>query len=376
MKLSENNKELIAVNETDLIDGAFIIPEGVITAKKENFNNTPTLTQLTFPKGANLERHAFLQSENLTRLIFGNETKIISHAFYNCTGLEQVTFGQNVEILMQGFDNCTNLTQATFNKGAILWQGVFKNCSNLTQVVLGEGAQLHRDAFIDCNTLQAIIINTSNDLEIERVKNSLSAEYSVKVIQNPIYGRVKSIQKDSYQEAFNPIGLSQLIYSSHALKKLPFLLLASTIGYEENVHQHFSEATENLSIPTSLEDLPAYQKEFKRLIPKPHQESAAQWKRLECVDKMQCYYDHLKKLVNAKQCKFPLFFSENNHHSLKIEAKLNAIDKVIEWLKGNTDSNFNQEEITLLYGEKVIASKLNESSIVLPQEDSAAMVLR
>lgn len=377
MQLSENNQKLVAVDNNDLINGTFIIPDGVIYADKQSFNNCSDITQITFPDKSHLERQAFFLSQSLKGLVFGDEVKIISHAFYCCTGLTQINFGHKVEILMQGFDLCTSLSQVTFGKEATLWHGVFKDCINLTTVMLGEGAKLHDHAFVECSALQSIIINTCSDDEIERVRNSLLPEYRAKVIKNPTWSSIISLQAShSYQDAFHPISLSDFVYCSSALRKIPFFVLAYTIGYEQKVHQYFQKAIDGLSIPTSIEDLSRYQEEFLALTLNRPQESVILWKKLECFNLVQRYHAFLIKLIHAKQQKYPAFFSDNGQVFVDVKIKLYVINKLMEWLKGDDEVCFTQDEVNLLNGETLIIRKLVELSIELPDEASSnAMVL-
>ena len=141
MKLSADGQTLERVNDDDIVNGRFSIPDSVTSIGDGAFRDCTNLTTVIF-------------NENLERIEWG--------AFYGCTNLTTVTFNENLtHIGDQAFDGCTSLITASFNKNLRnIGNFAFWRCTSLTTVTFnGSLIEIGEDAFFECVGLTKVIFN-------------------------------------------------------------------------------------------------------------------------------------------------------------------------------------------------------------------------
>ena len=95
-----------------------LVPDNVVTIRREAFSGCSNIRQLTFGKGLKeIGQEAFSGCSGLDTVIIPDQVDTIgSSAFINCTGLKEVTIGNGVRrIGGTAFGNCPSLQTVNFN---------------------------------------------------------------------------------------------------------------------------------------------------------------------------------------------------------------------------------------------------------------------
>jgi len=124
-------------------EGAFVVPNSVVTIEAEAFVNCIELTSIAIPSSV---------------LAIG------SRAFETCIGLTGITISNGVTSIGDGaFNSCGVLTSITLpNSVTTIGKGVFGGCSGLTSVTLPNSiATIEDDTFNNCKGLMSITIPNS-----------------------------------------------------------------------------------------------------------------------------------------------------------------------------------------------------------------------
>ena len=96
------------ITNKDIVNGSFIIPEGVTEIGIEAFERCSSLKNITLPEGLK---------------------KIWDYAFEDCTSLESIIIPESVtEIGIGAFGGCTSLKKVSLPKKFKLGHGVFYRC--------------------------------------------------------------------------------------------------------------------------------------------------------------------------------------------------------------------------------------------------------
>ncbi len=187
---------LVEVSESDIIDGKFIIPEGVTSIGRAAFWKCSGLEEITIPVSVSkIGGSAFLGCTGLEKVMIpegvtsigmgtfsgctGLKEVIISDsvtnidwgAFLGCTGLKKITIPKGVtRINAEVFSECTGLEEVTVPEGVTeISNGAFYGCTGLEKVTIPEGVtRIGREAFWKCNRLKEITIPRS----IEKIGES------------------------------------------------------------------------------------------------------------------------------------------------------------------------------------------------------------
>ena len=180
---------LIKVENSDIINGTIIIPDGVNKIGENAFSNCTNLRNINIPQSVTeIGGRAFDNCKNLTSINIpqnvtriGEETfnkcenltsinlpegitQIEGGAFSNCTNLRNINIPQNVtQIGYKAFCNCKNLTSINIPQSVTRIGGsAFNNCENLTSINFPEGiTQIEGGAFSNCTNLRNINIPQS-----------------------------------------------------------------------------------------------------------------------------------------------------------------------------------------------------------------------
>lgn len=209
---------LIAINESDLVNGKLIVPKSVKEISKEvsdalkNFSNFNVLAFEENSEFCKFLDEQFLGFKNLEELDISNCKKIeevASSAFKECCNLKKVTFPDFGSLLKKinnsAFNGCTALSEIDLNSCenlTSLCESCFQNCTNLKSVkfdylkeleLIGEycfcGSGLKEVDFpkgVDCPFLliDRFAFSCCNELEQADFKRCKIEELSYNAFQN------------------------------------------------------------------------------------------------------------------------------------------------------------------------------------------------
>lgn len=134
-------KILTDVTNADLIDGKFVIPNGVTSIGDRAFKYASDLTSVIIPDSVtSIGECAFRACERLKNITIPNRvTSIADDAFLGCDSLTSITIPDSVmNIGDSTFAWCGSLTNVTIpNSVASIGKGIFSECNNLQNINYG-----------------------------------------------------------------------------------------------------------------------------------------------------------------------------------------------------------------------------------------------
>ena len=169
---------LIKVENSNIKNGTFIIPEGVTSIGNSAFYFCETLTSITIPKSLKA---------------------IGSNTFSFCKNLTNITIPEGVTSIGSfAFSYCTNLTSITILQGVtLIGQCAFLNCAKLTNFTIPDGVtSIGIHAFYNCSPHLIITINTDDEAEVERIKQLLPPDLQKRVVSKRMSQEILKIQHD------------------------------------------------------------------------------------------------------------------------------------------------------------------------------------
>lgn len=131
---------LSRVNDSDIKNGSFVIPEGIIYIEDNAFSGCESLIDIKIPESV---------------------TWIGSGAFNACKSLSKITIPEGVRHIGDGaFNDCTNLIEIVIPKSVIhIGNYEFQGCTSLTEIKIPESIiDIGNYAFYRCESLKEIII--------------------------------------------------------------------------------------------------------------------------------------------------------------------------------------------------------------------------
>lgn len=146
------------VNDDDIKNGEFVIPNSVTTIGANAFTYCDSLTSVTLPDSVTtIDYAAFEECDSLTSITIPDSVTTIGiHAFWGCIGLTSVTLPDSVtSIGGWAFANCFGLTSITIPDGVTtIGSGTFFNCSSLTSITIPDSVTtISNSAFTGCSGL-------------------------------------------------------------------------------------------------------------------------------------------------------------------------------------------------------------------------------
>ncbi len=131
------NGVLSKVDNIDIKNGFFIVPDGVEVVGKYAFDNCKNLKTVIIPEGVTeIADSAFCYCEQLVAIkIPATVIKIDKFAFYHCSNLLSVSFAENSQLNSIGaraFADCEKLADINIPyQVKFIGDGAFNNCINL-----------------------------------------------------------------------------------------------------------------------------------------------------------------------------------------------------------------------------------------------------
>ena len=191
MKITDGVLEY--VEDNDIIDGKFEIPEGITEIGEEAFYECHNLVDIIIPKGVTkIGEEAFCGCDSLKEVtipkgvteigyaafddcisllkieIPEGVTTIKASAFAGCTNLEKITIPKGVtKIEHKSFYGCTNLSNIIIPEGVTIIEGyAFSGCERLLEITVPEGVTtINGYAFARCTNLEKVIIPKGVEIE-------------------------------------------------------------------------------------------------------------------------------------------------------------------------------------------------------------------
>lgn len=108
------NKVLIGVEEKDIVDGKFVIPDNVIEIGGSIFNNSISLKEVDLNNVTTIGDYAFSHCINLTTVFSSKLCKYIKvvgdYGFWCCTSLVDVNINTFTRIEHKALEHCESLS--------------------------------------------------------------------------------------------------------------------------------------------------------------------------------------------------------------------------------------------------------------------------
>lgn len=274
------------VNENDIVDGRFEIPEGItlgnyelrgftnlrdltiskkVRIGKGAFSGCTSLTELMIPEGTYVGTNAFSGCVGLKSLTLPEEVDIDCSAFYGCTGLTELVMPEGMIIPPGAFSACSALKSITIPEKATIYHSAFSGCTGLTSVTLPEGLEaLGVDAFDGCSSLDYIYVYSSDEGEINRIRGLLPAELQDKCVAHPLYEKIEASRKQALEKLCLEPKTSNIFSNRYKgiLERLPDIALSdisSFLGQDSRYYREAEREMRGQPLPSLEEDLTTYQ---------------------------------------------------------------------------------------------------------------------
>lgn len=201
---------LISVQDSDIKDGHFIIPQGINSIAEGAFLSRLPLITITIPQGiASIQKYTFAYCAKLKSVTLPlGLTTIGKNSFYGCTSLTTMTIPQGIISIQEGaFYGCFKLKSVIMPNGLISIDEVaFGDCKSLSLVILSQGiTAIHYAAFNNCSNLSIIVIDTLNVEEVQRVKGLLSIKLQNNVLSCDEYTTLQQLKMVCLEELVRTI---------------------------------------------------------------------------------------------------------------------------------------------------------------------------
>ena len=195
-----------------------IIPEGIVSLHKKQFEECRNLTYIEIPKSVTfIEEASFDSLYNLREqkceskwvdkfliniyTIPESEKEITRRMFYNCRTIKQINIDADIDIVREStFENCECLQEINFKTSnkrlKEIRANAFKNCESLTSITFPSTItqlKIHPTAFDGCSNIKTL--NCSNQIK-RQIQIICTKELSVS-------HDVVLISRDKYKEYIN-----------------------------------------------------------------------------------------------------------------------------------------------------------------------------
>lgn len=157
---------LVKVEDSDIVNGTFIIPENIEFISDYAFSHCEKLESINIPDGVTeIGNYAFSCCEKLEKIIIPESVIEIGYsAFSGCDSLTSIMIPEGITTIGPSvFSGCVSLTSITIPKSVIMigsW--AFAACKRLTNINIPDAVtKIGERAFEDCISLTSITIPIS-----------------------------------------------------------------------------------------------------------------------------------------------------------------------------------------------------------------------
>ncbi len=157
------NGLLKSIEDTDIVHGRVVIPEGVTTILENAFTKDYRIKSIICPKSLKvIEKRAFKDCSNLEEIYLNDGLlEIKNSAFTDCKNLEKIEIPDSVVVIGESvFYGCESLETVILPKKIkILESYLFDRCSKLENIILPDTiTEIKEYVFANCKALKSIRI--------------------------------------------------------------------------------------------------------------------------------------------------------------------------------------------------------------------------
>ena len=206
------------VEDSDIVDGVFAVPDGVTDIGENAFFKCTNLTEIRIPQKITKIRYdTFKGCSSLTKVELPEGLNYIdSRAFKGCTNLREIKIPKGLRFIGESaFVGCSNLIEVEIPEGVTqILEEAFQDCINLTKVKLPDTLmEIDDGAFSNCRNLTDIEI--SEEQLDYFIGNFIGDEVPLQAIFKDSYKKLEQIKsKANFQLSpdFNKKDMTCLYY--------------------------------------------------------------------------------------------------------------------------------------------------------------------
>lgn len=158
------NNVLMKVEDKDIVNGKFVVPDFVTKIGDKAFSHCKSLEEVVIPKSViEIGNEAFYRCAWLREIHLPSNVKTIGEwAFSGCTSLKEIAIPNNVvEIKIGTFEKCASLRNVFIeNKETTIGKYAFADCENLEKIdIPSKEIYVGWDSFSKCHNLNLFQYN-------------------------------------------------------------------------------------------------------------------------------------------------------------------------------------------------------------------------
>ncbi|MFA6860376.1 MAG: leucine-rich repeat domain-containing protein [Clostridia bacterium] len=159
------------VDNDDIVDGMFNVPDYISTIDDECFSDCTSLSQIFISESVTkIKWHVFANCSNLKEITIPSSVEELGwRVFENCTSLKSAVLSEKLNTVSNYlFNNCTSLRNVVLPKNILaISANAFSGCTALKNLDLPENVKsIGKSAFYNCTSLENITLpNTITDIE-------------------------------------------------------------------------------------------------------------------------------------------------------------------------------------------------------------------
>ena len=160
MSIYEKENVLMSINNKDIVDGVYVVPEGIEKISASVFYNKKHIKEIKLPSTLKEIGAYALAGTSIEKIEIPEScTKIMPGAFSNCLNLKEINLPKNLSSLNDNtFVNCQSLKEINIPDNVeYIESSCFKNCVNLSNIKLPKNLQMIAEqCFQDCSSLRQV----------------------------------------------------------------------------------------------------------------------------------------------------------------------------------------------------------------------------
>lgn len=242
---------LCQIDDTDVLDGVLVVPEGVEILGNIPSNNAYLVKKLILPKSlVKIDNMACIFMKNLEEVVFGGNEQEIGRLAFSNTSLQTVNIPDTVvSIGEKAFSFCSELTKVHLPKKLSSISGaMFRNCENLSEIVFPEEEFFVEEGFTTCKITKLNIPSSCKYIRDKNIaKHVTELEMDIKTLV--------------LREAFNFVAIKKItIHTEHGTynfnSEAGIMILETNGGMlmfdSENETYYLVDDSQFISIPENV----------------------------------------------------------------------------------------------------------------------------